>query len=102
MGFTFNPHLVAIISVVFAFLYFSFEQHRVKFFVYFSLIINFLHPFLVKMLRKDTSLKMLLIYGTFLHSLLFDIWTLCYPHKVYVYYIPQLLGLTIKMIDLIV
>jgi len=45
---------------------------------------------------------MLLTYGTFLHSVLFDIWTLWYPHKVYVYYIPQLLSLTMKIIDLIV
>lgn len=53
------------------------------------------------MLRKEVSLKILLIEGTSLPSLLLDIWTLWYPHKVFVYYIPQLLGLAAKLIDLV-
>lgn len=102
MGFTFNPFLIGIAAAVFALLYFTSEHHRVKFFVYCSIAINCCYPFLITALRRDVSLKRRLLEGTFLPSLMVDIWTLWYPQKALVYYLPQSIGMIAKVTDLLV
>jgi hypothetical protein len=70
----------------------SLEQHRARYFVYISISTNIVYPLLRIQRIQALTLKKVLLEGTLLTSLLYDIWTLFYPHKVFIYYIPQLIG----------
>jgi hypothetical protein len=70
----------------------SLEQHRARYFVYISIATNIIYPLLRIQKQPQITLKKLFFEGTIITSLLYDIWTLFYPHKVFIYYIPQLVG----------
>lgn len=70
----------------------SLEQHRARYFVYISIATNIIYPLLRIQKQPHITFKKILLEGTLITSLLYDIWTLFYPHKVFIYYIPQLVG----------
>lgn len=66
-----------------------------------SLLIDIAYPFIFKLKYKNASLIVLFTEGTLLSSLLYDCWTLAYPQKVFVYYVPLLLGSISKIYHMI-
>jgi hypothetical protein len=53
--------MLGVAGVALVFLYLSFEQHRVRYFVYISMLINLSYPFLLKLRRRDIGWGALLL-----------------------------------------
>jgi hypothetical protein len=53
---------------------------------------NIIYPLLRAQKQQSLSYRKVLLESTFVTSICYDIWTLFYPHKVFIYYIPQLVG----------
>lgn len=70
----------------------SLEQHRARYFVYISIATNIIYPLLRVQKQPHITFRKAFFEGTIITSLLYDVWTLFYPHKVFIYYIPQLVG----------
>ena len=70
----------------------SLEQHRARYFVYISLTTNLIYPFLRAQRLQTVTVRRALLESTFVTAVHYDIWTLFYPHKVFIYYIPQMVG----------
>jgi hypothetical protein len=90
--FTINRKIIGVVFLAFSFLYMSLEQHRARYFVYISIATNIIYPLLRMQKQPHITLRKILLEGTAITSLLYDVWTLFYPHKVFIYYIPQLVG----------
>ena len=78
-----------------------FQRHRVKLFVYCLMAIDLAYPLLISLLKKESSFKAHLLEGTLLTSLILHVWTLYYPHKLIVYYLPQTIGVIAKLTDML-
>ena len=91
-SFTFNIHLCCTAVLVLGFLWLTIEEKRAKYFVLLSILVNLAYP--AYRLRKlpRLTVSQILIEGTFLSSLLYDVWTLVFPHRVFIYYLPQVIG----------
>lgn len=92
---------LAAASVSFFELYWAFGHRRLNYFVTTSLLIDIIYPFLLKLKNRNASLMVLLFEGSLLSSVLYDCWTLAYPHKIFIYYVPLLLGSLGKVYHLI-
>ena len=63
------------------------------------MLIDILYPFLLKVTRKTIPLSTILLESTLIPSLLYSWWMLGCSQRVYVLYIPQLLGGLGKIYD---
>lgn len=82
---------MVIVCLFLAELYFSLHFKRAKFFVYTTLVIDLLYPFVLKLKERRFPWKFIILEGTLIPSLLYGAWMLFYPQKIYVYYIPMLI-----------
>jgi hypothetical protein len=73
------------------------DHHCGKYFIYVCLANNLLYPILRARKSHYHSFAATLLRGTFLFSLLYDLWALAFPHKIAVYYLPEALGLVGKV-----